>query len=155
MPITPSQSLGKLIPAVEYQFVGPYTHAQLSVYLVTAPETLGGVSFVTLGEALETNAAVVHETGTVSRLAVENLGDAELFISAGDIVKGGKQDRTLPYDTLVSAKSGQVPVDSFCVEQGRWSERGGESKEHFGSSKFSLGSADMRRRRRRGRCGRP
>lgn len=144
-PITPSQAVGRVVPAADYQLAGPYTHANLSVYLVTAPETVTGVSFVTLGEALETKAAVVHETGTVSQLAVENLGDEELFISAGDIVKGGKQDRTLPYDAVVSAKSGKVPVDSFCVEQGRWRERGTESKEYFSSSKFNLGSSDMKK----------
>ncbi len=144
-PITPSQSPGKVVPAADYQLVGPFTHDNLAVYLVVAPETLTGASFVTLGEALEQKTAVVHETGTVSRLAVENLSGDELFISAGDIVKGGKQDRTLPYDAVIGANSGQVSVDSFCVEQGRWKERGKESKESFSKSEYSLGSSDMKK----------
>ncbi len=144
-PITPSQSTGAVVPAADYRLAGPYTHDNLAVYLVLAPETLPGVSFVPLGEALEAKTAVVHETGNVSRLEVENLGGDELFVSAGDIVKGGKQDRTLPYDAVIAAKSGKVPVDSFCVERGRWQERGKESKEYFSEAKSSLGSSDMKK----------
>jgi hypothetical protein len=78
-------------------------------------------------------------------LEIENLSkDRDLFIQAGDVVKGGKQDRTLPYDTVVPAVSGRVPVNSFCVEQGRWSVRSGESGRIFLGSPFSLSTNDLK-----------
>ncbi|MHC4781340.1 MAG: ARPP-1 family domain-containing protein, partial [Planctomycetota bacterium] len=90
---------------------------------------------LTLEEALEGEVAVVHETGDVNRLALENRSETEsLFVQAGDIVKGGKQDRVLSVDMIVPPKSGRVPIDSFCVEQGRWSRRGGENVRAFGSA---------------------
>jgi hypothetical protein len=35
---------------------------------------------------------------------------------------------------LVPAKSGKMPVPSFCVEQGRWANRGTEAATHFGEN---------------------
>jgi hypothetical protein len=51
----------------------------------------------------------------------------------------------LPYDTVVEVSSGRIPVDSFCVEKGRWSERKGESARGFSSSLFSLSTSELRR----------
>jgi len=42
------------------------------------------------------------------------------LIQSGDIVKGGRQDRTMQYDLLVPPKSQKMPLSSFCVESGRW-----------------------------------
>jgi ARG and Rhodanese-Phosphatase-superfamily-associated Protein domain len=120
-PFMPSQQPGAVVTAGGYHLSGPYTHGNLAVFLVHGPETLEGRSFLTLQEGLERKQAVVHETGSVAELAVENLSaDEELFIQSGDIVKGGKQDRTLPYDSVVGPNSGRVRINSFCVEHGRW-----------------------------------
>jgi hypothetical protein len=123
------------VATADYRLSGPYTHDNLSVYLVHGPETLPGASFLTLQEALGQKKAVVHETGSVNQLAVENLSEGEeVFVQSGDIVKGGKQDRTLPYDAVIAAGSGRVPIDSFCVEQGRWSKREGARRICCGPS---------------------
>jgi hypothetical protein len=143
-PFEASMSPGRVVPVAGYKFSGPFTHDNLSIFLVHAPETHGDHSFLTLQEALAQEKAVVNETGNVSQLSVENRSDEDLFIQAGDIVKGGKQDRTLPYDTLIGAKSGTVPLNSFCVEQSRWKERGKESSKYFSSSSYS-GSSDVKR----------
>ena len=58
----------------------------------------------------------------------------EIFLQAGDIVKGGQQDRVLRYDLIVSAKSGKIPVEVFCVEAGRWTRRGSEDVRRFNAS---------------------
>jgi hypothetical protein len=130
----------------EYRLSGPYTHDNLTVFLVHGRTTLEGTEFLTLEEALREQKAIMHETGSVSQLTIENqASDTELFIQSGDIIKGGKQDRTLPYDSLIEAKSGQVPIDSFCVEQGRWSKRGEESSGSFSSSSDSLSTSDLKR----------
>jgi hypothetical protein len=98
---------------------------------------------LTLPEALALKLVVVHETGSVNELAVENLSvDHDVFIHSGDIVKGGRQDRMVGQDMLLPPRSGRVPLGSFCVEQGRWSRRGAESPAAFGSAdKMVIGNA--------------
>ena len=67
------------------------------------------------------NAAIGNGTGaTVGTLVIENKGDLPILICAGTVVKGGNQDRQIGQDIVVQAKS-TVPMDAFCVEQGRWS----------------------------------
>ena len=145
-PFSASQTPGAAVKAADYKLSGPYTHGNLSVYLVHGRETLEGKSFLTLQDGLAGGQAVVHETGNVGELAVENRSaDDELFVQAGDIVKGGKQDRTLPYDAIIGPLSGRVPVRSFCVEQGRWTNRGSESGKSFSSSYSNLATNDLKR----------
>jgi hypothetical protein len=87
---------------------------------------------------------IVHETGNVGQLEIENLGDIDVFIQAGDIVKGGRQDRVIGVDLIVGKKSGRVPIPSFCVEHGRWRRRGHESDDHFSSSASYLASKSIK-----------
>lgn len=124
---------------------GPYTHKNLSVYLLHGDDVLKGKTPLTLEEALEQKLVVVHETEEVNELAVENVSSKhEVFIQAGDIVKGGKQDRVLAVDLIVPARSGRLPIDSFCVEQGRWTSRGDELTDKFESSNSYVASKDMK-----------
>ncbi len=60
---------------------------------------------------------------TVNTLVIENLDERPLYIQAGDIVKGGKQDRAIAVDIVIAPRSGKVPIDAFCVESGRWRSR--------------------------------
>lgn len=115
----------------------PITSDNLSVFLIHGDDHIPGTSFLTLDEALRHKLLVVHETGSVGELAVENLSSSlEVFIQAGDIVKGGLQDRVLAYDVIVPAKSGRVPVGAFCVESARWRKRGVEDAASFAKSSF-------------------
>jgi hypothetical protein len=134
-PFTASLKPGQVVPADDYRFTGPYTHANLSIFLIHGPATLAGKSYLTLQEALEQKVVVVHETGSVNQLAIENLSsEDEVYVQSGDIVKGGQQDRTFPYDFIAPSLSGQLAIDSFCVEQGRWQQRGDEKVKLFASS---------------------
>jgi len=55
----------------------------------------------------------------VGTVAIDNRGPVPVYILAGTVVRGGKQDRQIARDVLVAA--GQtLPLDAFCVEQGRW-----------------------------------
>ncbi|MEJ2039347.1 MAG: hypothetical protein P8X55_10475 [Desulfosarcinaceae bacterium] len=67
-----------------------------------------------------------------------------LFIQSGDMVKGGRQDRTLSQDVVLPPKSGKMALDAFCVEQGRWSRRGREQSDKFSSSKKGLSSKRLK-----------
>jgi hypothetical protein len=129
----------KADPPRAYRLSGPFSHDNLTIFLIHGDDQVKGKTFLTLDEALEQKMAVVHETKNVNELSVENLSETEeVFIQAGDIVKGGQQDRTLAFDMIVPPRSGKVPLKSFCVEAGRWNRRGAEEVARFGSSKDGL-----------------
>jgi hypothetical protein len=145
-PFTPSLERGAVVPAAEYRLSGPFAHENLAVFLIHGRATLDETSFLTLQEALEQRKAVVHETGAVSELSIENLSASEeVYVQLGDIVKGGQQDRTFPYDAVIGPRSGRVPVDSLCVEQGRWAQRGEESSRFFSSSSSTLATSELKK----------
>ena len=96
--------------------------------------------YLTLNEAMSTgkvavtehrekgrsrNAGIVQSEGgsaDVNKLYIENKSADTVFILGGEIVQGGKQDRTIARDFVLLPKSGKVDLDVFCVEHGRWSE---------------------------------
>jgi hypothetical protein len=57
--------------------------------------------------------------GRVNQLVIENKGAQPILVLAGTLVKGGKQDRQIAQDFIISPGK-TVPVDAFCVEHGRW-----------------------------------
>jgi hypothetical protein len=122
-----------------YRISGPIVHDNLAIYLVHGTSASGPVP-LTLQEAIAKGTAVVHETGDVNRLDIENGGDAEIFVQSGDIVKGGQQDRVLTVSLLLQPHSGRIPIASFCVEKGRWAARGKEDVRLFASAASSIPS---------------
>ena len=118
---------------------GPNVHENLAVFFVHGQSAPGPVP-LTLEEALAKNSVQVIETGRVNELQIENVGSAPVFIQSGDIVKGGRQDRVLTVSLLLAPSSGRVPIASFCVEQGRWSARGGEEAAKFSSAREAMPS---------------
>jgi hypothetical protein len=110
---------------------GPFTHANLSVYIVRG-STSDAREYITLDDGLTARTVAVREKGTragqdqaeVNTLEIENRSDKWLFLQAGDIVKGGKQDRTIMTDLTLAPRSGPQPLEAFCVEHGRWTPNG-------------------------------
>lgn len=123
---------------------GPYVHQNLTVFLIHGADRLKGRNIITLTEALKDGKVVVHETGEVSELSIENKSNQEVFVQAGDVVKGGKQDRVLSMDAILPPRSGKVPVSSFCVESGRWAKRAGEAAHEFSESNVQLASKQLK-----------
>ena len=122
----------KQVQLSNYRLSGPYEFDNLKIFLIHAPDTVNSVVYTPLPEAMLRRIVVVHETGSVNELAIENVSPyEEVLVQAGDIVKGGKQDRVLAVDLILPAKSGRVPISAFCVEQARWQGREGESMDHF------------------------
>jgi hypothetical protein len=122
-----------------YRISGPVVHGNLAIYHIHGTSRPGPVP-LTIQEALENGTIEVREIGDVNELEVENKGDQEIFIQAGDIVKGGQQDRVLSVSTLLPPHSGTKRIVSFCVESGRWSGRGDEDARRFSSAKSALPS---------------
>jgi len=140
-------ALSPLIPSASAeegaQVSDPIIHANLAIYLVHGGAT-GGAVPMTLEEALAKKRVRVAETGTVNELTVENIGDVEVFVQAGDIVKGGRQDRVLSVDLLLPPRSGKVSVAAFCVESGRWSARGQEDTKEFSTAAAAMPSQEAK-----------
>jgi hypothetical protein len=125
------------VQADTYRITGPVVHANLALYFIHGQSAPGKVP-LTLEEALAKGMVKVHETGDVNSLAIENLGDTEVFVQSGDLVKGGKQDRALTVSLLLPPHSGRISIAAFCVEDGRWSARGREDVRTFASSGTQL-----------------
>lgn len=125
----------------------PKTFANLTVYPITSKSQTDPGNVIPLDDALKKGTAEVREVGaqaandsipipstggrhshrqartaggaTVGTLVIENKGDEAVFVIAGTVVKGGNQDRQISQDFVIEGKQ-TVPVDAFCVEQGRW-----------------------------------
>ena len=104
------------------RITGPFTHENLSIYFVEDPDATSMGEFITLPEGLKSGAIKVTEqkSAQVNQLLISNSSDKPCFVQAGDVVKGGQQDRTIARDFVIPPKSQPQPLASFCVEQGRW-----------------------------------
>jgi hypothetical protein len=144
----------------EWRLGAPVTHNNLMVFPVLADETHNTEEFITLDEGLRSGKVTVTEIGAngrsqairsnqrsddhaeVNRLMVTNNSGKTLVLIAGEIVIGGKQDRIVGHDCLVSSSNKPVPLDVFCVEHGRWQAAAAvgqgqgtvETVDHFASS---------------------
>ncbi|HSE17235.1 MAG TPA: DUF6569 family protein [Pyrinomonadaceae bacterium] len=142
---TPPGPIQKEFLASNYRLTGPYQHENLTIFLIHGPDQTGSRMFTPLQEAMERKLVIVHETSEVNELAIENVsGSEEVFVQAGDIVKGGQQDRVLAVDLILPAKSGQIPISAFCVEHGRWSQRGAEQVNMFSMTQNMVASKELK-----------
>jgi hypothetical protein len=140
---SPTQSVPTVV--VKYRLSGPYSYQNLSIYLVHGADQVKNKNYLTLKEALEQKKVIVHETGNVNQLTIENVtGHEEIFVQAGDIVKGGNQDRVIAVDLIVPPKSGKLPLSAFCVEAGRWTRRGSEDAAAFRTSNAQAPTKDLK-----------
>jgi len=119
------------------------TCKNLTVFLLVS----GGASprtssdYLTLEEGLRRKVATVSEkeSADVSTLQVVNRSEKPIFIQAGDIVKGGQQDRTIQVSLVIPPKSGPIDIPSLCVEPHRWT--GGEK---FDAAETKAASKEMK-----------
>lgn len=128
-----------------YRISTPYTHKNLTIFLIHGKDQTKKSNVMTLQEAMERKLFVVYETSTVNELEVENLSKTQdVFIQSGDIVKGGKQDRVLAVSIIIPAGSGRVKIEAFCVESGRWTKRGNEDAGKFTSSNDRIVTKELK-----------
>lgn len=142
---TPTPAKQTAVPAESYKLSGPYTHDNLTIFLVHGKDTITNRNILTLQEAMEQKKVIVHETKDVNELAIENVSrDSDVFVQSGDIVKGGQQDRMLAVDLIVPPRSGRVKIAAFCVESGRWNKRGDEDAAKFTASSDRVATKDLK-----------
>src|ERR1051325_7942265 len=128
----------------DYRLEGPFTHGNLSVFLIHGKDKIKGATFITLQEALVQKKVIVRETREVNELSIENVSNEEVYVQSGDIVKGGQQDRMMAVDLILPPRSGKIPISAFCVENGRWSRRGSEEVTTFTSSGNAVASREVK-----------
>src|SRR5687768_8472733 len=63
------------IQAGDYRLSGPYTHNNLTIFLVHGKNMFEGKTFLTLQEAMVQKKVVVYETKSVNELAIQNISD--------------------------------------------------------------------------------
>jgi hypothetical protein len=130
-------------PASSYRLSGPYTHKNLTVFLIHGKDQTTK-TFLTLQEALAQKKVKVYETKDVNELAIRNLSNQDIYVQSGDIVRGGDQDRMISMDFIVPPHSGRMPIAAFCVESGRWNKRGNEESAVFSSSDNVVATKELK-----------
>jgi hypothetical protein len=129
-----------------------FTHRNLALFLIQPPASRRGAAaaserpFLTLDEALQGGHARLHETGRVGELEVENLTDIDLYAQAGDVVKGGWQDRALGADFIVPHRTRprRMRLRTYCVERQRWQQRASEASNLFRSAEHLAPSRELK-----------
>ena len=75
----------------------------------------------------------------VNTLYVQNISKDTIYIMAGEVVKGGKQDRVLAQDMILPPNGKKVDISVFCVERNRWSYgESGKFDKYFSVSSNSI-----------------
>lgn len=129
--------------------MGPYvlneiaSKENLQVFAISGDDEIKK-EYITLDKALKEKKVEVKETSNVNELSIDNNSDEAVFIHSGDIVKGGKQDRTVANDVIIPPNTKNVPLASFCVEQGRWQPRQGERSDKFEGNSKMLSSKKLK-----------
>jgi hypothetical protein len=137
-----------------WRLAEPIRYENLSIFPVVSSRSPNTGGFSTLDEALESGDVVVSEGGgevlrrsrdgrpvaipeqrgaSVNQLVLINRGSKPVILLAGELVSGGKQDRIISKDRIVPPGAEPLPLDVFCVEQGRWS-----SGAQFSSGKLMV-----------------
>jgi len=85
----------------------------------------------------------------VNNLLIHNKTQDTVFIMAGDVVKGGNQDRMIAQNMVVPPNSLQH-INVFCVERNRWTARAEDSGNNPSemvafNGYFNVASSDLRR----------
>lgn len=119
-PAVPEDAFRRAISRLE---VGaPITYKNLTIFPVKGTDQTTR-EYVTLDQALSKGFLEVTEVGSgrVNEVLVRNKSDQYVFMMAGEVIVGAKQDRMLSDDVLVPPRSGRLLVRVYCTERGRWS----------------------------------
>jgi len=133
-----AQTAAGLPVLASLELTGPYVYQNLAIFAVHDHDTSHHQEILTLEEGLARKVVTIEEVGNVNQLVASNQGKTSVYLQSGDIVKGGRQDRVLQHDTLLSPGSRKVPLAVFCVESGRWHGRGSEPSGQFAASSKTI-----------------
>ena len=109
----------------------PVRFGPLSFFPISLARTNTLSGLLTMQEALNKGVLTVEEldSAEVSRARFVNKSRGEMiFLMAGEIITGGKQNRTLTGDALLAPGTSAV-LALYCVQRGRW-----EGGKHFAAA---------------------
>jgi len=105
----------------------PVAQGPLAVFPLYRKVRSAAAEYLTLDEATKQKTIRIREKdgGSVPVVTISNKGKLPIYVAAGEVILGGKQDRMISADVLIKPGA-TMTVDVRCVEQGRWH---GSSKE--------------------------
>ncbi len=133
---------------------GSFTYKNLRLYPIKAKasmkeQTKSITRYTPLKQALDrkkikiTEKETTNESAEVNSLYVQNTSTDTVYLMAGEVVQGGKQDRVIGQDMILPPKSGKRKLSVYCVEHGRWTSASGtaEFKDYYSVSGLSVRKA--------------
>ncbi|MGB6035354.1 MAG: LPP20 family lipoprotein [Cryomorphaceae bacterium] len=133
---------------VDFSNADDYTFKNLRLVPIRANDgfrrLVGNMGYyISLQEAIDADKVAITEvsrSGRVNTLLVRNLSTDTLYLMAGEILIGGKQDRVVAEDMLVPPNNGESKLPVYCVEKGRWKykEEGGKFTGYYGMANEHL-----------------
>ena len=129
-----------------------FTYKNLRLYPIKAKQTLKDQTkqitrYTPLKQALETKKIKItekegsSESAEVNSLYVQNTSTDTIYLMAGEVIQGGKQDRVLGQDMILPPKIGKKKISVYCVEHGRWTAK----KDNSFDSYFSVSGLAVRK----------
>ena len=105
----------------------PVCHKNLTVFPVKLKEGPAKLGLITLDEASEDKALKITEIddGQVNAVELENVSSNWIFLLAGEIISGAKQNRVIGKDTLIPPKSGKIKELVFLCGTWKMGKRDG------------------------------
>jgi len=101
----------------------PARVGRLTVFPITLSRTVDRLPpLLTMQQAMDRGLLAVEELGsaTIEQARFVNKSrDRMIFLMAGELISGGKQNRTLQSDALLGPNSSAV-LPLYCVQKGRW-----------------------------------
>jgi hypothetical protein len=133
-----SESMGKdaeniVSSTASYISVGnPVRYKNLTIFPLSLSRGRDGKQIVTFDHALKKDYIEImeKESGDVNTVILRNRSKYYVFILAGEIITGCKQDRMVSEDCLIPPNSGKIHLSVYCTEHGRWTAQ---------TKKFSAG----------------
>lgn len=98
------------------------TYKNMTLYPIEA-KVINGETFLLLDESMKNGTLEIEEKGSgdVNNLKLQkNDSKFPVYIMAGEIVQGAKQDRVISNDLILDKGSKTYEIAVYCVEQGRW-----------------------------------
>jgi len=80
---------------------------------------------------------------STSKLYISNHSQDTIFLMAGEVLKGGRQDRVIAKDMIVPPSSEKVHLPVFCAEKDRWYYRSKSNKDF--DQYFAVSSLKVRK----------
>lgn len=112
--------IGKFLSACEV--LEPMSYRNLRLFPIISPDGQDLPTIISLDEAIIRRELLISEVGegVVNKVQMKNTSEHYVFVMAGEILIGCKQNRILEEDILLAPKSEEVTASVFCVEAQRW-----------------------------------